>query len=164
MKAIDILKQAQGMKLQDEDGHTEELRLLPGLTEQELKDLEASLPCPLPEERGMENNRRPKETPERHLARAYGRVALGIGLAAIGVPLIDMILGISGAGESNLGAWMLLFFGLLPLHILLKGHASDGLILVAVVPYYCLLLYVLHRIGRGFGWLVAKCRLGGARP
>jgi cell wall assembly regulator SMI1 len=50
MQALDILKQARGMRLEDQDGRVEELRLLPGLTEQELKDLEASLPCPLPEE------------------------------------------------------------------------------------------------------------------
>ncbi len=50
MQALDILKQARGMRLEDQDGRVEELRLLPGLTEQELRDLEASLPCPLPEE------------------------------------------------------------------------------------------------------------------
>ncbi len=112
----------------------------------------------------MEDDRGLKETPERRLARTCGRVALGIGLAAIGVPLIDMILGISGTGESNLGAWMLLFFGPFPLHILLRGHAGDGLLLVAMVPYYGLLLYVLYRMGRGFGWLVAKCRSGRNHP
>ena len=50
MTAIEILKQAQGMRLEDEDGQVGELRLLPGLSEQELKDLEARLPCPLPDE------------------------------------------------------------------------------------------------------------------
>ncbi len=50
MKALEILKQAQGMRLENEDGQVEELRLLAGLSEQELKDLEARLPCPLPAE------------------------------------------------------------------------------------------------------------------
>jgi hypothetical protein len=50
VKAIEILKQARGMRLENEDGIVEELRLLPGLSERELKDLAARLPCPLPEE------------------------------------------------------------------------------------------------------------------
>ncbi len=50
MKAIEILRQAEGMRLEDEDGHVEQLRLLPGLSEQELKELEATLPCPVPAE------------------------------------------------------------------------------------------------------------------
>jgi len=50
MKAIEILRQAEGMRLEDEDGHVEQLRLLPGLSQQEMKDLESQLPCPLPEE------------------------------------------------------------------------------------------------------------------
>jgi len=50
VKAIDILKQAAGMRLEGEEGEVENLRLLPGLSEQELKDLESRLPCPLPQE------------------------------------------------------------------------------------------------------------------
>lgn len=50
MKAVDTLKQAAGMRLEDQDGGVDHLRLLPGLSEQELKDLESRLPCPLPQE------------------------------------------------------------------------------------------------------------------
>lgn len=50
MRAIDILKEAEGIKLEDEEGEVYELKLLPPLTETELIQLESQLPCPLPED------------------------------------------------------------------------------------------------------------------
>ena len=50
LKPIDVIKQAEGSRLEDEDGHIEELRLLPPLTPDEFGQLEARIPCPLPSE------------------------------------------------------------------------------------------------------------------
>jgi hypothetical protein len=50
MKAIDILKEAEGTKFEDEDGEVEELKLLPPLNNAELNQLESQLPCPVPED------------------------------------------------------------------------------------------------------------------
>jgi len=50
MSAVDVLREAAGMRLVDEDGNVETLTLLPGLTEEELKGVEAGLPCALPAE------------------------------------------------------------------------------------------------------------------
>jgi hypothetical protein len=50
MRAIDILKEAEGIKLEDEDGEINNLNLLPPLTDTELNRLESQLPCPLPED------------------------------------------------------------------------------------------------------------------
>ena len=49
MKAIDILKKAEGTKFEDEDGEITELTLLPPLNDEELSQLASQLPCPLPE-------------------------------------------------------------------------------------------------------------------
>ncbi len=50
MTPLQTLKQAEGMRLEDRNGHIADLRLLPPLTTAELADLEAGIPCPLPEE------------------------------------------------------------------------------------------------------------------
>jgi len=50
INAIDILKEAEGIKLEDEDGDVHDLKLLPPLTERELSQLESQLPCQLPED------------------------------------------------------------------------------------------------------------------
>jgi cell wall assembly regulator SMI1 len=50
MKAVDILKAADGTQFEDEDGEVEELKLLPPLGNEELNQLESQLPCPLPED------------------------------------------------------------------------------------------------------------------
>jgi hypothetical protein len=50
MTPIEVIRQAQGMKLQDRKGHVTELELLPPLTDEEMRALESSLPCPLPDE------------------------------------------------------------------------------------------------------------------
>ncbi len=50
MKLIEIMKKAQGLKFQSEDGDIEEIRLLPPLTVEELDKLQAKLPCRIPEE------------------------------------------------------------------------------------------------------------------
>jgi hypothetical protein len=50
MTPLDVVKQAEGTQLRDEDGDVTPLRLLPPLTDAEMRDLESSLPCPLPEE------------------------------------------------------------------------------------------------------------------
>lgn len=47
---IDSLRDSAGLKLTDEDGNTEALRLLPPATAEGPAELEANLPAPLPEE------------------------------------------------------------------------------------------------------------------
>ena len=46
--AVEILKAAAGRNVVDEDGNDEVIRLLPPLSEDELKRLQARIPCPLP--------------------------------------------------------------------------------------------------------------------
>jgi hypothetical protein len=48
MKPLDIIKEAEGTRFEDEDGYFEEFKLLPPLTPGELQQLEARIPCPLP--------------------------------------------------------------------------------------------------------------------
>jgi hypothetical protein len=50
MTPLSILKQAEGTVFVDEDGDHDELELLPPLSGAELGELEARIPCPLPEE------------------------------------------------------------------------------------------------------------------
>ncbi len=50
MRPIELVRQAQGMRMVDEDGDVERLELLPPLEERELAALRARLPCPLPAE------------------------------------------------------------------------------------------------------------------
>ncbi len=50
MNPLNVMKQADGMELEDEEGNTATLKLLPPLSEAEMRALEGSLPCPLPEE------------------------------------------------------------------------------------------------------------------
>lgn len=50
MTPLEVMKQARGMKLQDRKGNVTELELLPPLSDEEMRALEASLPCPLPDE------------------------------------------------------------------------------------------------------------------
>jgi len=50
VRPIEVVKRAEGMKLQDKKGRVTELELLPPLSEAEMRTLESSLPCPLPEE------------------------------------------------------------------------------------------------------------------
>lgn len=47
---LELLKKAAGTKLVNEDGITEELRLLPPLSNEELNTLKSAIPCPLPED------------------------------------------------------------------------------------------------------------------
>lgn len=50
MRPLDAVKQAEGMRLQDRKGSVAELTLLPPLTDEEMRQLESGIPCPLPEE------------------------------------------------------------------------------------------------------------------
>jgi hypothetical protein len=50
MTPLEVVKQAEGMKLQDQKGKITELKLLPALSDVELRELESQLPCPLPTE------------------------------------------------------------------------------------------------------------------
>jgi hypothetical protein len=50
MRPIEILKNAAGLKFTSEDGDTDELKLLPPLTLDEIDKLQAKLPCRIPEE------------------------------------------------------------------------------------------------------------------
>jgi hypothetical protein len=50
MTPLEVVKQAEGTELRDEDGNVTTLKLLPPLSEAELRALGASLPCPLPAE------------------------------------------------------------------------------------------------------------------
>jgi hypothetical protein len=50
MSVIDFLKESAGIQLIDEDDGVDELTLLPGLSEEELAELERRLPCALPNE------------------------------------------------------------------------------------------------------------------
>lgn len=50
MSAVDVLRESVGIRLEDEDGDVEELTLLPGLSEEELAEVESRLPCALPDE------------------------------------------------------------------------------------------------------------------
>lgn len=50
MTPLEVVKQAEGMTLRDRKGVTTQLRLLPPLTDAEVRELEAQLPCPLPGE------------------------------------------------------------------------------------------------------------------
>lgn len=47
---IEFLKQTEGTVFVNEDGFRDEFKLRPPLTEKELLDFQASIPCPLPEE------------------------------------------------------------------------------------------------------------------
>jgi hypothetical protein len=49
-RPIEIIKEAQGTKFEDEDGGVEELKLLPPLSSEEIKKLQSSIPCPIPDE------------------------------------------------------------------------------------------------------------------
>lgn len=63
MSPLELVRQAAGSRLVNEDGEVEHLRLLPPLDAKELAALEARIPCPLPTEarellaysRGFEN-------------------------------------------------------------------------------------------------------------
>jgi hypothetical protein len=50
MRPVDIMKKAEGMKLQDVDGNSSEVKLLPPLSQDELDRLQAKIPCPIPAE------------------------------------------------------------------------------------------------------------------
>ncbi len=62
MTPLELVKQAEGTELRDEDGNVGTLKLLPPLTDAQLRAVESSLPCALPAEarellvysRGME--------------------------------------------------------------------------------------------------------------
>jgi hypothetical protein len=49
-RPIEIIKEAQGTKFKDEDGNVEELKLLPPLDNEEIKELQSNIPCPIPDE------------------------------------------------------------------------------------------------------------------
>ena len=63
MRLVDIVRSAQGMRTEDQDGWVETLEFSPGLCAEEIEELERSLPCALPQEvrellafsRGFEN-------------------------------------------------------------------------------------------------------------
>ena len=63
MTPLELVRQADGRKLVNEDGEVEHLKLLPGLDAEDLAALEKRIPCPLPSEarellvysRGFEN-------------------------------------------------------------------------------------------------------------
>jgi hypothetical protein len=48
MEAVEILRQADGITLEDEDGDVSKLQLLPPLSDTEMEALQSGLPCPLP--------------------------------------------------------------------------------------------------------------------
>jgi len=48
--AIELLKQTQGTIFVNEDGDETPFELLPPLTNEELRNLEARIPCPIPED------------------------------------------------------------------------------------------------------------------
>ena len=50
MKPIEIIKQADGTNFEGEDGDIEEFKLLPGLSESEILELESRVPCYLPDD------------------------------------------------------------------------------------------------------------------
>jgi hypothetical protein len=50
MKPLDIIKQAEETRFEDENGYIEEFKMLPPLTPEEFRQLEARIPCPLPSE------------------------------------------------------------------------------------------------------------------
>lgn len=50
MKLVDLVKQAEGRTIRDENGRCEPLRLLAPASEDQLRELERTLPDPLPEE------------------------------------------------------------------------------------------------------------------
>jgi hypothetical protein len=50
MKPLDIIKQAEEARFEDENGYIEEFKMLPPLTPEEFRQLEARIPCPLPSE------------------------------------------------------------------------------------------------------------------
>jgi hypothetical protein len=45
---LEIVRAADGRQVVDEDGNVETIRLLPGLSDEELRRLEAMIPCPIP--------------------------------------------------------------------------------------------------------------------
>ncbi len=49
-RPIEIIKEAQGRKFEDEDGNVVELKLLPPLNSDEIKELQSRIPCPIPDE------------------------------------------------------------------------------------------------------------------
>ncbi len=63
MRLLEIVQSSAGMRMEDQDGVVEQLRLSSALSAAEMRDLERSLPCPLPEDvrellsftRGFEN-------------------------------------------------------------------------------------------------------------
>lgn len=50
MKPIEVMKKAQGLKFQSEDGDIDDIKLLPPLTDIELDKLQQKLPCRIPDE------------------------------------------------------------------------------------------------------------------
>jgi hypothetical protein len=50
MRPLDVIKEAEGTQLEDESSTVTTLKLLPPLNDAEMRDLESSLPCPLPAE------------------------------------------------------------------------------------------------------------------
>ena len=50
MRPLDVVKQAEGTQLQDKSGGVTTLKLLPPLSDAEIRVIESNIPCPLPEE------------------------------------------------------------------------------------------------------------------
>ena len=50
MKPIEAVKQVEATELHDKKGRVTRLELLPPLSDEEMRTLESTLPCPLPEE------------------------------------------------------------------------------------------------------------------
>lgn len=50
MSLVELLQQSAGMRMVDEDGNEDALRLLPPASPAEIEALEAALPCPIPTE------------------------------------------------------------------------------------------------------------------
>ncbi|MFO1513167.1 MAG: SMI1/KNR4 family protein [Verrucomicrobiota bacterium] len=79
MKLVDLVKQAEGRTIRGEKGRREPLRLLPPVSEEQVRKLEQALPGPLPAEirelftltRGFENG------PYEVDFSGYGRAAFG---------------------------------------------------------------------------------------
>jgi hypothetical protein len=63
MSLADLVRSAAALRMENEDGEVETFRLMPGLTAQQLDQLQATLPCPIPDDvrellllsRGFEN-------------------------------------------------------------------------------------------------------------
>jgi hypothetical protein len=104
-----------------------------------------------------------RKAAEQRIARVCGTIAVAVGLVALALPVGDMIFHISGTGESNLGTWIVFFFGAVPLWYLFGGQPRE-LFPLALILYYGFLLYVLYRLGSGFGHLVARYGLRRDHP